>query len=75
LRLKSVGEGLAIGKHGPKTVPVDRRERLRLFQQVVLPGALLYEEAGMSLAANVGHREEFVALREHRPGDPLRHIQ
>jgi len=34
----------------------------------VLPGALLYEETGTALAANFGHREEFVAVREHRLG-------
>ena len=41
---------------------------------VALPGALRYQEGGVALAANVGSSEEFVALRDYRPGDPLRHI-
>jgi uncharacterized protein (DUF58 family) len=41
---------------------------------LALPGALRYQEGGVALAANVGRSEEFVALREYRHGDPLRHI-
>ncbi len=41
---------------------------------IALPGALRYQEGGIALAANVGRSEEFVALREYRHGDPLRHI-
>lgn len=41
---------------------------------VALPGALRYQEGGVALAANVGRSEEFVALREYRHGDPMRHI-
>jgi uncharacterized protein (DUF58 family) len=41
---------------------------------VALPGALRYQEGGVALAANVGRSEEFVALRDYRRGDPLRHI-
>jgi uncharacterized protein (DUF58 family) len=33
-----------------------------------------YQEGGVALAANVGRSEEFVALREYRHGDPMRHI-
>ena len=33
-----------------------------------------YQEGGVALAASVGSSEEFVALREYRHGDPLRHI-
>lgn len=39
-----------------------------------LPGSLRYQPGGVVLAANVGHSEEFVTLRDYRPGDPLRHI-
>ena len=39
-----------------------------------LPGALRYQEGGVALAANIGRSEEFVALRDYRHGDPLRHI-
>jgi uncharacterized protein (DUF58 family) len=41
---------------------------------IALPGMMKYQEGGVALAANVGRSEEFVALREYRHGDPLRHI-
>ncbi len=41
---------------------------------LALPGAMRYQEGGVALAANIGRSEEFVALREYRYGDPLRHI-
>jgi uncharacterized protein (DUF58 family) len=41
---------------------------------LALPGAMRYQEGGVVLAANVGRSEEFVALRDYRHGDPLRHI-
>ena len=41
---------------------------------IALPGALRYQQGGVALAANVGRSDEFVALREYRRGDPLRHI-
>jgi uncharacterized protein (DUF58 family) len=41
---------------------------------IALPGALRYQEGGVALATNVGRSEEFVALRDYRHGDPLRHI-
>lgn len=41
---------------------------------VALPGAQKYQQGGVALAANVGQSEEFVALRDYRRGDPLRHI-
>ena len=41
---------------------------------IALPGALKYQQGGVALAANVGCSEEFVALRDYRHGDPLRHI-
>jgi len=41
---------------------------------LALPGALRYQQGGVALATNVGLSDEFVALREYRQGDPLRHI-
>ncbi len=41
---------------------------------IALPGSMKYQEGGVALASNVGQSEEFVALREYRRGDPLRHI-
>jgi uncharacterized protein (DUF58 family) len=41
---------------------------------IALPGVMKYQEGGVALASNVGQSEEFVALRDYRRGDPLRHI-
>jgi uncharacterized protein (DUF58 family) len=41
---------------------------------IALPGTMKYQEGGVALASNVGQSEEFVALRDYRQGDPLRHI-
>ncbi|HUD45848.1 MAG TPA: DUF58 domain-containing protein [Candidatus Baltobacteraceae bacterium] len=39
-----------------------------------LPGTMKYQSGGVSMASSVGESEEFVALREYRPGDPLRRM-
>jgi uncharacterized protein (DUF58 family) len=39
-----------------------------------LPGSMKYQQGGVALASNVGQSDEFVALRDYRRGDPLRHI-
>lgn len=41
---------------------------------LALPGHLKYQQGGVVLAGNVGESEEFVSLRDYRPGDALRHI-
>jgi uncharacterized protein (DUF58 family) len=41
---------------------------------IALPGSVKYQEGGVALAASVGRSDEFVALRDYRRGDPLRHI-
>ena len=41
---------------------------------IALPGAMKYQEGGVNFAASVGQSEEFVALRDYRNGDPMRHI-
>ena len=41
---------------------------------LAMSGALKYQDGGVALAANVGQSDEFVALRDYRHGDPLRHI-
>jgi uncharacterized protein (DUF58 family) len=41
---------------------------------IALPGAMKYQQGGVALASNVGQSDEFVALREYRRGDPVRHI-
>lgn len=41
---------------------------------VDLPGSRKYQSGGVALASSVGDSEEFVSLRDYRPGDPLRRI-
>ena len=41
---------------------------------LTLPGAQKHQEGGVAFAVSVGQSEEFVALRDYRHGDPLRHI-
>ena len=42
--------------------------------QLSLPGARLYQHGGMTMASSVGDSEEFLGLRDYRPGDPLKQI-
>jgi hypothetical protein len=41
---------------------------------LAMPGTSEYQQGGVALASSVGESEEFVSLRDYRPGDPLRHI-
>ncbi len=41
---------------------------------IALPGTMKFQQGGVALASSVGESEEFVALRDYRAGDPLRHI-
>jgi uncharacterized protein (DUF58 family) len=41
---------------------------------IPLPGARAYQFGRVALASSVGDSEEFVSLRDYRPGDPLRKI-
>jgi uncharacterized protein (DUF58 family) len=41
---------------------------------LALPGAAKYQEGGVAFASSVGQSDEYVALRDYRHGDPLRHI-
>jgi len=41
---------------------------------IALPGIMKYQKGGVALASHVGQSDEFVALRDYRRGDPLRHI-
>ena len=42
--------------------------------QINLPGSRMSQSGSVSLASSVGDSEEFVSLRDYRPGDPLRKI-
>jgi uncharacterized protein (DUF58 family) len=48
--------------------------RRYLLPPIALPGTMKYQEGGVALASNIGQSDEFVALRDYRRGDPLRHI-
>jgi uncharacterized protein (DUF58 family) len=41
---------------------------------LALPGARRYQHGGVALATSVGDSEEFVSLRDYRPGDPLQRV-
>jgi len=77
--------GLALGRADPlglvrglsrlplaaRIIALPRRYRL---PRLALPGRRRHQPGGVSLASSVGDSEEFLALREYRPGDPLQHI-
>jgi uncharacterized protein (DUF58 family) len=39
--------------------------------QLALPGKRKFQQGGVSLATSIGDSEEFIGLRDYRPGDPL----
>jgi uncharacterized protein (DUF58 family) len=41
---------------------------------LALAGARCYQHGGVALASSVGDSEEFIGLRDYRPGDPLQRI-
>ena len=41
---------------------------------IPLPGTRKYQPGGVALASSVGDSEEFLSLRDYRPGDPMRRI-
>ena len=77
--------GLTLGRADPlglvnglARVPLEGRlialpKRYRL-PQVALPGRRRFQPGGVSLAASIGDSEEFLALRDYRPGDPLQRV-
>jgi uncharacterized protein (DUF58 family) len=52
-------------------IALPRRYRL---PALALPGRRKHQRGGLSFVSSVGDSEEFLALREYRPGDPLQHI-
>jgi uncharacterized protein (DUF58 family) len=77
--------GLTLGRSDPlglvkglARVPLEARlialpKRYRL-PPIALPGRRRFQPGGVSLAASVGDSEEFLALRDYRPGDPLQRV-
>lgn len=48
--------------------------RLYRAPEIRLPGQRRFQPGGMTLASTVGDSQEFLALRDYKPGDPLRAI-
>lgn len=67
--------GLALGRISTplpdRLVVLPKRYRL---PQVLLPAQRLLQPGGHALASTIGDSEEFLSLREYRPGDSLRRI-
>jgi len=42
--------------------------------QIHLPGSRQYQSGGVALTSSIGESEEFISLRDYRPGDSLRRI-
>lgn len=58
-------------EHSANLLVLPRRYALPL---IALPGSRKYQPGGVALASSVGDSEEFMSLRDYRPGDPLQHI-
>ena len=54
-----------------KLLILPKRYKLPHFS---LPGKRKYQRGGINYAGSVGDSEEFISLRDYRPGDPLRKI-
>jgi uncharacterized protein (DUF58 family) len=67
--------GLARALH-PQAAPATLLVLPRRYplSPVALPGARRYQHGGIALAQSVGDSEEFVGLRDYRPGDPVKRI-
>ncbi len=63
--------GLNVVREPANVLVLPRRYELPLFQ---LPGSRRYQPGGVTQASSVGESEEFVGLRDYRPGDPLQRI-
>ncbi len=64
-------QGLARVALPERVIALPRRYRL---PRLSLPGRRKHQPGGVSLASSVGDSEEFLSLREYRPGDPLQRI-
>jgi uncharacterized protein (DUF58 family) len=81
----AVLEGISVARADPlglfrAACRIDRPARLVVLPkryslpQVSLGGSRRYQHGGVSLASSVGDSEEFIGLRDYRPGDPLQRI-
>jgi uncharacterized protein (DUF58 family) len=54
-----------------RVIALPKRYRL---PALALPGRRRFQQGGVTLATSVGDSEEFIGLREYRPGDPLQRM-
>jgi uncharacterized protein (DUF58 family) len=54
-----------------RVVALPRRYRI---PALALPGARKFQQGGVSLSASIGDSEEFLSLRDYRPGDPMHRL-
>jgi uncharacterized protein (DUF58 family) len=64
-------QGLARLPLAARVVALPKRYRI---PALALPGARKFQQGGVSLSASIGDSQEFLALRDYRPGDPLQHV-
>ena len=64
-------KGLVRAEAKARLTVLPRRYRL---PKLALPGARRFQQGGVALATSVGDSEEFVSLRDYRPGDPLQKV-
>ena len=64
-------KGLARVPLAGRVIALPKRYRL---PEIALPGRRKFQPGGVSLAASVGDSEEFLGLRDYRPGDPLQRV-
>lgn len=62
---------LAVASEPANLLVLPRRYELPPFH---LPGSRRHQPGGVTLATSVGDSEEFLGLRDYRPGDPLQRI-
>jgi len=64
-------KGLARVALQARVITLPKRYRI---PALALPGARKFQQGGVSLSASVGDSEEFLSLRDYRPGDPLQRL-
>jgi uncharacterized protein (DUF58 family) len=63
--------GIARLPAAARLIALPKRYRL---PALALPGRRRFQQGGVTLATSVGDSEEFIGLREYRPGDPVQKV-
>jgi uncharacterized protein (DUF58 family) len=63
--------GLAKIAAPDRVIALPKRYRL---PAIALPGRRRFQQGGVTMATSIGDSEEFIGLREYRPGDPLQRV-